>query len=225
MLLIALKHGELSLDHSGICIYTIGEVKRMDEDKMTLWNAVAKVPKDAQKPITGGRTAGMTDISPQWRLQVLTEQFGPCGIGWYYETAERWTNHDIVNNTESAHVRIKLYIIDGFGGWSMPIEGSGGSMLIASEKSGLYHSDEAWKMATTDAISVACKQLGIAADIYRGWPDGRPADLYPDEAQALRDCEDINALLAKWTEINKYLDKAGREALIPIYGTMKSKLS
>jgi hypothetical protein len=39
-------------------------------------------------------------------------------------------------------------------------------MFIAKEKSGLYTSDEAYKMALTDAISVSCKALGIAADIY-----------------------------------------------------------
>jgi hypothetical protein len=33
-------------------------------------------------------------------------------------------------------------------------------------KKGAYANDEAYKMATTDAISVACKQLGMGADIY-----------------------------------------------------------
>ena len=50
--------------------------------------------------------------------------------------------------------------------WSKPIVGVGGSMFIAKEKSGPYTSDEAYKMALTDAISVSCKALGIAADIY-----------------------------------------------------------
>ena len=37
---------------------------------------------------------------------------------------------------------------------------------MAKERSGLYTSDECFKMALTDAISVACKALGFAADIY-----------------------------------------------------------
>ena len=41
-------------------------------------------------------------------------------------------------------------------------------MFRASESKGIYTSDECYKMATTDAISVACKQLGIGADIYWG---------------------------------------------------------
>ena len=33
----------------------------------------------------------MTDINPVWRMKTLTEQYGPCGIGWYYEITDRWT--------------------------------------------------------------------------------------------------------------------------------------
>ena len=39
-------------------------------------------------------------------------------------------------------------------------------MFVENQKSGEYVSDECYKMATTDAISVACKQLGIGADVY-----------------------------------------------------------
>ena len=39
-------------------------------------------------------------------------------------------------------------------------------MLLAEEKSGIHVSDECFKMALTDAISVAAKALGIGADVY-----------------------------------------------------------
>lgn len=39
-------------------------------------------------------------------------------------------------------------------------------MFVSLEKNGLHTSDECFKMALTDAISVACKALGIGADIY-----------------------------------------------------------
>lgn len=39
-------------------------------------------------------------------------------------------------------------------------------MFVSEEKSGLHVSDECYKMALTDAISVACKALGMGADIY-----------------------------------------------------------
>jgi hypothetical protein len=67
------------------------------------------------------------------------------------------------------HITLRIKVEDM---WSEPIEGIGGSMLVAAEKSGLHTSDEAYKMATTDALSVAMKQLGVAADIYLGNYDG-----------------------------------------------------
>ena len=135
---------------------------------MDIYNAHRQVPKEATKPITAGRLKGMTDINPMWRIKVLTEQFGPCGIGWYYTTDKQW--FEPCGQETVAFVNISLYVkVDGE--WSKPISGTGGSKLGAMEKSGLYVSDEALKMATTDAISVACKQLGFAADVY--WQNDR----------------------------------------------------
>ena len=62
-------------------------------------------------------------------------------------------------------MNIELFVKHG-GDWSKPIFGTGGSKLSTVERSGVYVSDECYKMATTDAISVACKQLGIGADVY-----------------------------------------------------------
>jgi len=39
-------------------------------------------------------------------------------------------------------------------------------MLVDLEKGKLVPNDEAFKMALTDAISVACKAIGVAADVY-----------------------------------------------------------
>lgn len=138
-------------------------------ENMTIFNAVRSVPENAKKAIKGGRLQGMTDINPVWRLETLTKQFGACGIGWYYEiTDKRMT--EATNGEVAAFVDINLYIkVDGE--WSKPIPGTGGSKFIANEKSGPFVSDECYKMALTDAISVACKMLGIGADVY--WEGGR----------------------------------------------------
>ena len=132
-------------------------------ENLDLYESVRSVPDNAKKTIKGGRTSGMTDINPMWRIKVLTEQFGPCGIGWYYIPTRKWS--ETSGNEIAAFVDIELYIKVG-GEWSKPIPGNGGSMFAAKEKSGIYVSDECYKMATTDAISVACKQLGIGADVY-----------------------------------------------------------
>lgn len=131
---------------------------------LDLYEKLRSVPSEAQKPITAGRLKGMTDINPMWRIKALTEQFGVCGIGWYTKVLEMRL-HEGANGEVVATVDIELYIKQN-NEWSMGIFGTGGSKFIAKESSGMFTSDEAFKMAYTDAISVACKALGMGADIY-----------------------------------------------------------
>ena len=64
-------------------------------------------------------------------------------------------------------MEIKLFYIDPKSGEeSHGIPGLGGASFVAQERNGAYMSDECEKMALTDAISVAAKALGIAADVY-----------------------------------------------------------
>lgn len=133
-------------------------------DNMSIYTAVRKVPDDALKPITGGRLKGKTDINPMWRIKALTEQFGPCGFGWKYRITDKRLEAGAKGEV-AAFVDIDLFVkVDGE--WSEAIPGTGGSAFVTSEKSSLYTSDECFKMALTDAISVACKALGFAADVY-----------------------------------------------------------
>lgn len=139
------------------------------KDNMELYNKFRAVPEEAKKPIRGGRLNGMTDINPMWRIKVLTEQFGACGDGWYYEVKDR-TTYPVPNNEDAdeivAVVEIDLFYKLDNGEWSKPVHGTGGSMLLAQQSKGSYVNDEAFKMATTDAISVAAKALGVGADVY-----------------------------------------------------------
>lgn len=132
-------------------------------EKMEIYNRVQQVPDEAKKAISAGRLKGMTDINPMWRIKKLTEEFGPCGIGWWTKVTDRWT--ETVGDETCAFVDLELYIKVG-DEWSKPITGSGGSKLATKERSGIYVSDECYKMAETDALSVACKKLGIGADVY-----------------------------------------------------------
>lgn len=135
-------------------------------ENMELYNAWRQAPQDALRTITAGNLKGKSDINPQWRIQVLTERFGPVGFGWVTEITEHWTDTEVIEGkTERvAWVRINLRIcVDGK--WSQPIEGIGGSKYAGNGR-GKELNDEAFKMAETDAISVACKKLGIAADVY-----------------------------------------------------------
>mgnify|MGYP001625111250 FL=1 len=132
-------------------------------EKMEIYDRVRSVPVEAKKSISAGRLKGMTDINPMWRIKKLTEEFGPCGIGWWTKVTDRWT--ETIGDETCAFVDLELYIKVG-DEWSKPITGSGGSKLATKERSGVYVSDECYKMAETDALSVACKKLGIGADVY-----------------------------------------------------------
>jgi hypothetical protein len=149
------------------------------KDNLTIYNTVRNPPKEALKPIKGGRLSGYTDINPMWRIKALTEQFGVCGIGWKYTITKQWTEQG-ANGEVAAFTNIDLYIKVN-GEWSDAIPGTGGSSFIAKERSGLYTSDECFKMSLTDAISVACKSLGFAADIY--WNNDRSKYDRPEETQ------------------------------------------
>ena len=135
-------------------------------ENLDLYNRFRAVPKEAQKTIQGGNLNGKTDINPMWRIKTLTETFGPVGFGWYTKIIEHWDDTQVIGgNTERvAWVRLELYVKQG-GEWSVGIEGLGGSKY-AGKGRGSELNDEAFKMAETDAISVACKKLGIGADIY-----------------------------------------------------------
>lgn len=139
-------------------------------DNLRIYNSHREVPVTAQKSIAAGRLKGMTDINPMWRIKALTEMFGPVGIGWTTSVVNHWTERS--ERETAVFVEIALsYREKEEDPWSAPVYGIGGAMLISIEKRGkpeeyVFLNDEAYKMAYTDAISVACKALGIAADVY-----------------------------------------------------------
>lgn len=151
-------------------------------DNLSLYNRLRAVPDEAKKPISAGRLKGMTDINPVWRIKAITEVFGPCGIGWWYTVDRKEIVRDTATNQAAAFVDITLYYINPESGEeSRGIPGTGGASFVANEKNGPYMSDEGYKMALTDAISVAAKSLGLAADVYfaRGCADTKYSNKEP----------------------------------------------
>lgn len=180
---------------------------------LCLYERIRKVPQEAVKTIAAGRLKGMSDINPMWRIKRLTEEFGICGFGWKYEIIRMW-NENGGNGVVSSFVHINLFVKMG-GEWSEAIQGIGGSSFVTNEKNGLYTSDECYKMALTDAISVACKALGMGADVY--WekdstkydqPNGQPAPSADNRKMLNRD-QFADEKLMKW--IHKYLTKSREE--------------
>jgi hypothetical protein len=137
----------------------------MKKEPLVIYNELKSVPEKYLKEIGAGRLKGMSDIKPQWRIEKLTELFGPCGIGWRITDVEY--NYFTQGTETVVNCRLKFqYKWDGE--WSEAIPASGGSKIATQERNGLYVSDEAEKMAFTDALSVAGKMIGLASDIYMG---------------------------------------------------------
>ena len=130
---------------------------------MKYYDRLKVVPPEALRTIQSGRLKGKSDINPMWRIKAMTENFGICGIGWKYVITKQWT--ETFGSEVKAYCNIDLFVkIDGE--WSDAIQGTGGSSEVTMERNGAYVSDECYKMALTDALSVAMKALGVAADVY-----------------------------------------------------------
>lgn len=130
---------------------------------MDLYNRVKQPPQDALKQFSNGKFSG-TDINPMWRIKTLTEEFGMCGFGWYTKVNRYWTE-EASDCSIAVFCELELYVKQD-GEWSKPIVGVGGNTFERKTKSGSSVSDEAYKMAYTDALSIACKALGFGADIW-----------------------------------------------------------
>lgn len=136
-------------------------------ENMRIYEASRKCHPEALKTIQAGKLKGKSDINPMWRIKQLTTLFGPCGIGWKTFDETFWTTPG-ANGEVIAWCSLKLsyWEYGDWSDWSEPVFGIGGSMLVDTQKGNLTSNDEAYKMAYTDAISVACKALGFAADVY-----------------------------------------------------------
>ena len=201
------------------------------QENMSVWNAAAQPPKEVLRKIPKGRLAGKSDISPQWRYKTATELFGPCGVGWKYTIDRLWLEScdpEIV-----AFAQISLWIKQQEE-WSEPIPGVGGSKLVVQETRGLHVNDEAYKMATTDALSVAFKVLGFGADIYLGLWDGSKYHIPQEQNSKLTDwlvsCEAASAATVdeyiQWWPKNKpkIITDCGQEGAVKVYEAFKEYL-
>lgn len=175
-------------------------------NNLEIYNKYKAVPKEALKDFDNGRFKG-TDINTMWRIRSLTEQFGPVGKGWYYKPVRLWTEK-CENDDVFAFAEIELFVkYDNE--WSVAISGTGGNKLQTTTRAGeIKTSDEAYKMAITDAFGVACKLLGIGADVY--WANDKTKYTENEEPKKIKVNEAekkklIDKLLSLGVEEDKFL--------------------
>ena len=156
-------------------------------NNLKIWNDIKRPPSSVLKKIDFGYLKGKSDINPQWRLMAMTQAFGVVGHGWTYRIVRTWSetgsDGQVMAFSEVA-VKTKLN-----GEWGEEFSGTGGSTIVELSKGNLKSNDEGYKMATTDALSVAFKAVGVAADIYLGCFDG--SKYVKDVDEAFTDTEEL----------------------------------
>jgi hypothetical protein len=167
----------------------------MIAENLKVWNALKRPPKEALRTIGFGALKGKSDIDPMWRVKAMTEQFGPCGVGWKFEIKRVWCE-PAPQEQVFAFAEVWVYTAKKTSDdlimpdeWSAPIPGIGGNMLVKLANGKPKDSDEGYKMAVTDALGTAMKMIGVAADIYMGKFDG---SMYVDDGNGFIDGEDLN---------------------------------
>ena len=169
-------------------------------EAMEKWEKVSRVPVNRLKTIQFGALKGKSDINPQWRIKAMTEVYGLCGIGWYHECKDRWSEK-CDNGEVLAFCEVSVYVKDGES-WSRPITGIGGNKTVSKNKNGLVPNDEGWKMAYTDALGTALKSIGVASEIYEGNYDGSKYQQATPATPQLPTVETV----AGWVKNGKTLD-------------------
>ena len=143
-----------------------------------LWDRVCVTDPAAVKPITGKQYSGNSP-KPYWIVERLTDEFGPCGIGWGFtiinERFERFSG------TDSLHVAVVRlwYVQDGKRGELEQIGQTKASYVTS--KGSFMLDEDAPKKSVTDALVKCASYLGFAGDIFSGrWDDSK----YVAEARA-----------------------------------------
>jgi hypothetical protein len=133
---------------------------------MERYSRLSTPPSDATKAIEAGKLKGKTDINPQWKIEAMTQEYGECGVGWWFDIIE--TNTVPLNDGQILlFMQVAVFTRNGER-ISNPVIGCGGDFIVKKNKNGLEPNDEAYKMCLTDALGNALKCLGVGATIFRG---------------------------------------------------------
>lgn len=136
-----------------------------------LWQRAFTTDPKAVKAITGKQYSGNSP-KPYWIVERLTDEFGPCGIGWGFQIInERFERFSDTDSLHVASVRF-WYVLDGKRG---ELEQIGQTKASYTTKAGAFMLDEdAPKKSVTDALVKCASYLGFAGDIFSGrWDDSK----------------------------------------------------
>jgi len=213
-------------------------------DNKALWRRVFTTDPKAVKPITGKQYSGNSP-KPYWIVERLTDEFGPCGIGWGFDIVSERMEHLPEENV--LHIAVVRFWYE-MGGKRGALEQIGQTKAAYRTSKGTMLVDEdAPKKSVTDALVKCASYLGFAGDIFSGrWDDSRyvaeankewrererePAnDEGPVKADRLQELQEIAAdmlmLQADGKEmdaVRAYYELDDNEEKIALWGMLKGE--
>jgi hypothetical protein len=153
-------------------------------NNLELWDKVRRVPEEHLKAFKRGGGFTGTAIKPMWSVQRMTEEFGPCGIGWginepSFQIVRGHNNEVMVYCHVSVWHKDRANVLFGTGGDKVVTHIKANPQYKTEER--WNNDDEAFKKAFTDAVTNALKFLGVGADIHMGLWDGNKYAEEPKE--------------------------------------------
>jgi hypothetical protein len=145
-------------------------------ENTALWDKLGRTdPAHTKKFKRAGGFEG-TAIKPMWSYRRLTEEFGPCGVGWGVEKPE-YTVVPGNNGEVLVYCTVSGWYIEG--GEKRSVWGVGGDKVVTYIKANEQYKrperwendDEAFKKAFTDGLTNAFKFIGVGADVHMGMFD------------------------------------------------------
>lgn len=195
-------------------------------DNLRIWERYAATDPRHTKPVSFGRK--FTAIDTYYQIMRATEAFGPWGEGW------GWTSdHEVVvavNDMEGvsktstfAKVALTLWYIESGGSNKVASCGPVIAMNLLVSNKGVPD-EEAFKKATTDALTKSLSYLGFSADVFMGKfddnryveamkaefikADAKKASTLPAEVDKLlgaaKLCADLDGLLKVWDRLQPH---------------------
>ncbi len=134
-----------------------------ENENMSIWSQLCVTPPEHARPSTITQNDGtrLTLVKSQYRLQKLTEIFGPVGYGWGWEIVERWI--DTWGSVQCAYVAVKLwYHTSGHDSCKVETGVQVGGTIVGENV------DNIWKSSITDGIAKCAASIGLCSDAYMG---------------------------------------------------------
>lgn len=143
-----------------------------------IWNILGRTDPKHTKPFQRAGGFKGTAIKPMFSYLRMTEQFGPCGMGWgvgapSFQVVPGENREVVVYCTASIWYR------ESYAEEPSTVYGVGGDKVVSYIKANEQYNrperwetdDEAFKKAFTDAVTNALKLIGVGADVHMGMFD------------------------------------------------------